>query len=43
MGDAGADNVFGSDTKEALIKFQQDNGLPQGNLNMETMNALGVK
>lgn len=43
VGDAGADNVFGSDTKEALIKFQQDNGLPQGNLNMETMNALGVK
>lgn len=37
-----ADNSLGPKTKEALIKFQQDKGLPVGNLNMETMNALGV-
>lgn len=37
------DNVMGGKTKEALAKFQQDKGLPQGNLNMETLNALGVK
>ena len=36
------DNTLGPKTKEALIKFQQDKGLPVGNLNMETMNALGV-
>jgi hypothetical protein len=43
VGTAGADNVFGEDTKTALKKFQADNNLPQGNLNMETLNALGVK
>ncbi|MCS6818666.1 MAG: peptidoglycan-binding domain-containing protein [Chitinophagales bacterium] len=37
------DNVFGARTKEALIKFQQDKGLPIGNLNMETLKALGVE
>lgn len=36
------DNVFGTQTKEALIKFQQDKGLPIGNLNMETLKALAV-
>lgn len=36
------DNIFGTQTKEALIKFQQDKGLPVGNLNMETLKALGV-
>lgn len=43
VGTAGADNVFGEDTKVALRKFQADNNLPQGNLNIETLNALGVK
>ncbi len=43
VGAAGADNVFGEATKEALRKFQADNSLPQGNLNIETLNALGVK
>jgi len=37
-----ADNVMGPRTKEALIKFQKDNGLPVGNLNMETLRALGI-
>ena len=37
------DNQMGGKTKEALIKFQQDKGLPVGNLNLETLKALGVK
>lgn len=37
------DNQFGPKTKEALLKFQQDKGLPMGNLNMETLKALGVQ
>jgi len=36
------DNMFGAKTKEALIKFQQDKGLPVGNLNLETLKVLGV-
>lgn len=43
VGPRGADNVFGADTKNALVKYQADNSLPQGNLNMETLNSLGVK
>ena len=34
--------VMGPQTKAALAKFQKDKGLPVGNLNMETMKALGV-
>lgn len=37
------DNVFGSQTKAALVKYQQDKGLPIGNLNMETLRSLGVE
>jgi hypothetical protein len=33
---------MGGKTKQALIKFQQDKGLPVGNLNIETLKALGV-
>ncbi len=41
--DAGPiDNQMGGKTKQALVKFQQDKGLPVGNLNMETLKALGV-
>ena len=36
------DNVIGVRTKAALVKFQKDNGLPVGNLDMETLKALGV-
>jgi hypothetical protein len=36
------DNILGSRTKAALTKFQKDNGLPVGNLNMETLRALGL-
>ena len=37
------DNQMGGKTKDALIKFQQDKGLPVGNLNTETLKALGVQ
>lgn len=41
---AGAvDGVMGAKTRSALAKFQQDNGLPLGNMNIATMQALGVK
>jgi len=33
---------MGPRTREALIQFQKDNGLPIGNLNIETLRALGV-
>lgn len=42
VGPAGADNVMGPDTRNALIKYQQENNLPEGNLNIETLKALGV-
>jgi len=38
-----ADNVMGAATKAALIKFQKDNGLPVGQLDFETLKALGVR
>lgn len=42
--DAGSvDGVMGARTKAALIKFQTDNSLPTGNLNIATMKALGLK
>jgi len=41
--DAGAaDNVLGVRTKAALTKFQKDNNLPVGQLDMQTLKALGV-
>lgn len=36
------DNRFGSLTRAALLKFQKDNNLPQGSLDLETLSALGV-
>ncbi len=38
-----ADNQMGAKTKDALVKFQQDKGLPVGNLNSETLKALGIE
>ncbi|MFK7905569.1 MAG: peptidoglycan-binding protein [Chitinophagales bacterium] len=37
------DNVMGAQTKAALTKFQKDNGLPIGQVNMDSMRALGLK
>jgi hypothetical protein len=37
------DNIFGPQTKSALLKYQIDNNLPQGNLNLETLTSLGVQ
>jgi hypothetical protein len=36
------DNVMGTQTKEALVKYQKDKGLPVGNLNIETVKSLGL-
>lgn len=37
------DNKIGEKTKAALIKYQKDNGLPIGHLDLKTLEALGVK
>ena len=37
------DNVLGARTKAALTKFQKDNSLPVGQLDIETLRALGVQ
>ena len=36
------DDIMGSRTKSALVQFQKDNGLPIGQLDFETLKALGV-
>ena len=36
------DGVMGLKTQTALKQYQQDKGLPMGNLNLETLNSLGV-
>jgi len=36
------DNIMEKRTKTALVKFQKDNGLPNGNLDFETLNALNI-
>jgi len=43
VGSAGADGRIGTATKNALVKFQKDNGLPVGQLDVETLRALGVQ
>ncbi|MFM2224843.1 MAG: hypothetical protein RJA07_1045 [Bacteroidota bacterium] len=43
VGPRGSDNVLGLDTRTALVKYQKDNHLPVGNLNLETLKSLGVK
>jgi hypothetical protein len=41
--DPGAfDDIFGAKTKAAITRFQKDNKLPMGNLNCETLKALGL-
>lgn len=36
------DDIFGAKTKAAILHFQKDNHLPIGNLNCETLKALGL-
>ena len=36
------DNIMGSRTRTALEAFQRDNGLPVGNVNIDTLRALGI-
>ncbi len=36
------DNILSNSTKYALVRFQKDNELPIGNLDFETLRALGV-
>ncbi len=38
-----ADNKMGPRTNAALMQFQRDNGLPLGNLNIETLRTLGIQ
>ncbi len=42
IGPSGIDGIMGSDTRAALLKFQSDNSLPQGQLDLKTLEALGV-
>ena len=37
------DNILGARTKAALTQFQKDNNLPIGQLDLETLKALGVQ
>lgn len=37
------DNVFGTQTREALKQYQRQNKLPEGNLDFETLKSLGVE
>ena len=37
------DNVLGPKTNAAIIKYQKENNLPSGNLNLETLKSLGVE
>jgi len=36
------DGIMDASTKSALVKYQKNNGLPEGNLNIETLKNLGV-
>jgi len=37
------DNQMGDKTRDALMQFQKDNKLPTGNLDFDTLNALGIR
>lgn len=42
VGPYGADGILGKDTRSALLKYQVDNNLPQGQLDVETLKHLGA-
>lgn len=37
-----ADGVMGINTQNALLKYQRDNSLPEGNMNLATLNHMGI-
>jgi hypothetical protein len=37
------DGLFSLETQQAVLRYQQDNGLPYGALTLETLDALGVR
>ncbi len=37
------DGVLGSRTMDAVMAYQRDKGLPEGQLTIETLNSLGLK
>lgn len=37
------DNIFDAEVREALIRFQKENNLPIGNLNLVTLRYLGIE
>ena len=43
VGAAGVDGSWGAASKAALVKFQRDNNLPVGQMDLETLKALGVR
>lgn len=40
--DGTIDGQMGTGTKKALLKYQEENGLPVGNLNIKTLQKLGI-
>lgn len=43
IGPAGVDGIMAKDTKQALLRYQKDNGLPVGQLDAETLIKLGIR
>ena len=43
VGPSGANGKIGKGTKEALVQFQKDNGLPVGQLDFESLRMLNVR
>jgi His-Xaa-Ser repeat protein HxsA len=36
------DGIMGAQTKAAMVKYQQDKGLPVGSMDFETLKSLGI-
>lgn len=42
LGEGGVDKMLGPSTRAALMEYQKDHNLPIGNLNLETLESLGI-
>ena len=42
IGESGVTNVLGEETKAALVRYQKENNLPLGQMDIETMKSLGI-